>query len=82
MKTAYKSIMAVVLVSLLVSLAIVSVATPVSAQDAFILTVGYDKIFTTCNWHYEIIGWDGKYGCEKYSDWNEGEATSFALPNR
>ena len=53
MKTAYKSIITIVLVSLLVSLLTTSLATPVSAQDDFTITVGEDKvvIFTEFNYH-------------------------------
>lgn len=69
MKITYKSIRTVVLLSLVVLLLAVSVAEPVAAQDDFILTVGEDKVFTSCNWHYIRADlWDSlnQYGEEEH----------------
>ena len=48
-----KSLITVVLVSFLVFLLTTSLATPVSAQEDYTITIGQDKIiiFTECNYH-------------------------------
>jgi len=88
MKTTCKSIIAVILMSLLTSLLSVSVTTPALAQEVFIITVGENKVvtFTEPNHHYSLfendpnnpLPWPDER--EAYSEGNRAYVSLSATP--